>query len=103
MNRKKIWLTISQAYYCEPEERTEEQNEIAPDGLCSAYAFTINGYNLNHDICPSFLGVMAHEASSDRYWLSVRDKGNRNNDLLRADFAYLLSILTDKEYEELTK
>lgn len=113
MTRKRIYETIADAYYCEPEDRTEEQRQVAYSGICRAYDVVENGY-------PTMIGATLLE--DQRWFVSFNDKEYSDDfflpsaspdvdsgehlriyDLIRADFCTLMSLLTNKEYEEISR
>ena len=104
MTREQIYKKIAEAYYCEPELRTEEQTDKASHGICYAIRYAYNFAIISDKMLQN--SKRAHFLTPRfRYDTSVSQEHDfkREYDLIRADFCTLMSILTDKEYEEISK
>ena len=105
MNRKQIYKTIADAYYCELEERTLRQKGLATYGICNS----LNRFSQPYSFLMKFITGHRSKAGRTGHLLPTKnwrwEAGNhtRRHDLIRADFCTLMSLLTDSEYEEISK
>ena len=100
----KIWQEIGDAFETPDEERTRWQKRITQSGLCFAISLaTERKGNI------PFLYIRI-EMNMYGYWFQTRlreseyhKKFYQKNDLIRADFAYLMAAMGNREYEKLIK
>ena len=102
MNTSKRWLKIAESFIS--DDQTEEQYNIANDGLCNAIeeVFTRKERNQAYDI----LEALAPENTYGCYWYPIGkyySPSSKKNNIHRCQFALLISELDKKDYDAIAE
>jgi len=110
MNTSKKWLKIAEAFIS--DDQTEEQYNIANDGLCNAIEEVFPWSGDYTDICKEknkaydVLEALAPENQYCCYWYPIDqfcDPTTKANNIHRCQFALLISELDKEDYDAIAK
>lgn len=119
MTRKQFWKTMGQAFETPEEERTNKQNGITQEGLCSAIPplesketkkfqyrklLQLFSYDLKaKDILYAWLPCKNNCQYIGQRKRSLKSNHTHNHNRIRAMFCYLLASMSKDDYEKLGK
>ncbi len=97
MTHKQIWTEIAEAFLTREDEGAPSRLRLAESGLC--LAFTL----LSRFVPTEVFRSAFYPSYDEAYWLPTRrDKGHTIKcDLIRGDFATLMSCMTEEEFDQL--